>query len=155
MHRGRGQLLVLVSCDHFWSNLYGIQYAFCDGKCYGSVRCGWSCLDLGYVSTSPSWIIGACDLFWCHEHVELMCVWVGEFFGSTLVGGGLFTFEIGDILRYWDFVGACDQYWPNYGFPITLASCGGDIRYMVGHIGSLCLCLQFRAILAEYTLGAY
>lgn len=84
-----------------------------------------------------------------------MCVWVGEYYGATLDGGGPFTWGVGEISGYWNWIGACDQYWTNYGFTITLASCGGDIRYMVGHIGSLCLCMQFRDILAEYTLGAY
>ena len=107
IYRDTGIGLVLISCDHFWSNLSGLQYAFCDGKCYGTTRCGWSCLDLGYAPASPYWVIGACD-----------------------------------------------YYWRSYSTTLHLAACGGDIRYIVGHIGSWCLCMQFRDILAEFTLGA-
>ena len=144
------------ACDNYWSSMTSIIYAAVGCSIWyelGQVGCFVIALD-GYGSGGLP-IFGACDVLLYRRYAELRCSWVGESMGSDRVGGGLFSFEVGDILEYWYWLGACDYYWRSYGTTFTLAACGGDIRYIVGHIGSLCLCLQFKGILAEFTLGAY
>ena len=96
-------------------------------------------------------VVGACDRLWDNKK-PIGYGMVGQV-ASDDVAAGLFGFAVVAGRDSYG-VGACDQSWPNYGYSLTLASCGGDIRYMVGTVGLSCLCLQFREMLAEYTLGA-
>ena len=52
--------VVIGACDYYWSNLSGLRYASCGGRCYDGLDCGCSCLHAHASSANAYWSVGAC-----------------------------------------------------------------------------------------------
>ena len=101
---------MLVDCD----GLYG-KVISCYPTVGGAVRhdryAGILCFHFFDDATRCVYDFGTCDYYLYRGSAKLRCIWVGESMGGTTVGGGIFSVEVGDILEYRYWLGACDRSW--------------------------------------------
>ena len=93
----------VCACDYYWSDLSGLRYVVCGGRCNGDVYCGYSFLNVNHGPTNVGWIIGACDHLWSAKCFQYGLVGYSLHYRTEMVGAWGST---------WDGYGSNDGVFP-------------------------------------------
>ena len=142
------------ACDYYWSNLSGLRYASCGGRCYDGLDCGCSCLHAHASSANAYWSVGACDYLWVTLSGLQSAFSGGRCGHETLCGVSFLQLAHTPEFVNWH-VGACcdhiiiwDSSWPN---EVRLSSVGGAYANAWIDTNLDCGMFDFEIRLAEWS----
>lgn len=144
------------ACDYHWSNLSGVRYAYCGGRCDDWTECGASCLAMHAVPGNMHWYIGACDYGWSDCSGLRYPLYGGWITIKWDRGISVMALDRTPEWIAWS-IGACDSYMSElYGIQYVMS--GGRCAYgadvgLFYRICVTCLVMQIGLLVLVISIG--